>query len=101
MVPGARRRQDPGLVDQLGKIDVATACPSRIGARHDDQFVVEEHFCIQVIRRVLVGKRRYNPLQDAIIFSIAQPRSQRFRCAGADVVEMYRHAADIAAKNVK
>ena len=53
MIPRAWRWQDPGLIDQLGKIDAATACPSRIGAGHNDQFVVEEHFRIQVVRQVL------------------------------------------------
>src|SRR5262249_2747789 len=88
MIPCTGRWQDPGLVKQLSKIDFATACPSRVGARHNDQFVVEKHLRFEVV----VGKGRYYPLQDAIILSIAQPWSKRFRCARRYIIKMHRYA---------
>jgi hypothetical protein len=86
MIPLAGWRQNPRLIHKLRKIDAATLRPPRMRAGRNDQFVIEEHFHIQVLGRALVGERKRNSLHYAVILSLPQPRADHLRCADTDVV---------------
>jgi hypothetical protein len=54
---------DPGLIDELRKLDLAPPCPSAVRTCHNYPGIIEQDFEIQIIRRIIVRRGGRSPPQ--------------------------------------
>src|SRR5262245_10725981 len=79
------RRQEPGLIDQLGKLDLTTANPSTLRASYHEYWLVEQGFSYQV-----VFHPRKQPSNDEVEYAFPQPAKERVTDPCRDVKDESR-----------
>jgi len=78
VIPAGGSGQNPWLVDEVRKVDLATARPSALHTGGNDQFVIEKNFHVHVVeQRVFRARPLPQVHQNEIETAIAQLRCER------------------------
>ena len=89
VVPSTRRRKNPTLIDQFGKINLPSSGPSVLRSSGHDQLIVEKNFHVQTVDHAVVCKRRPTPRHHEIKSAVNQVLDHRI---GGPSIHIRNHA---------
>ena len=88
-----RRGEDPGGLEELGRIDLAAARPCAVHIGGNQQGILKQCFDVELL---LLDERSRDAGQDEIVLSLAQAR--KFGAGRCHFIEMQHHARVLAAE---